>query len=116
MNILIKAERNERLGNALALLPERHTEWEITIFFYSALHYVNAFLELQGLEVPHHFARYRLVSRLTNFAKEYENLFQKGINARYKMDEFTAQEVESTRTNEFLTVKEGVLALLAAQM
>ncbi len=110
---LNKAERNERLSNFLASLPDRYTEWEITTLFYSALHYVNAFLELRGLEAPHHFARYKLVASLTNFARQYENLSQKSMNARYKMDEFTPQELDSVRTDEFVVVKEGVLALLA---
>ena len=42
---LEKAERNEKLADTLASLPERYTEWEVTALFYSALHYVNALCE-----------------------------------------------------------------------
>ena len=112
---LEKAERNEKLADTLASLPERYTEWEVTALFYSALHYVNAFLEVKGLRPTIHHARLRLVSRLTGFVKEYENLSQKSVNARYKMDEFTSQEVDSIKAGEFRIVKEGALALLASQ-
>ncbi len=112
---LIKAERNERLADILASLPERYTEWEVTVLFYSALHYVNAFLEMQGLEATHHHARYQLIASMTNFAREYENLSQKSVNARYKMDEFTPQDVDRTKASDFRVVKEEVLALLGRQ-
>ena len=109
---LSKAVRNEEFADALASHSVRYTEWEVTALFYSALHYVNSFLEMQGLEATHHFARFRLIANLTDFSKEYENLSQKSNNARYKMDEFTPREIESVRAGEFRVVKEGVLALL----
>ena len=46
----------------MASLPERYTEWEVTMLFYSALHYVDAFLATRGLHPQSHLERKDLVA------------------------------------------------------
>ena len=109
---LRKAERNERLADELASLPQRYPEWEIIILFYSALHYANAFLATRGQSADYHRERYDLLDSQTSLGKDYDTLFQRSMNARYDYDEFTTQEVDRIRASPFRRVKEGILALL----
>lgn len=108
---LPQAERNERAADAMASLPERYTEWEVAMLFYSALHYVDAFLATRGLHPQSHLERKDLVASLTNLARYYDILFKRSMNARYHLYQFTPQEVDRIRNGAFLRVKEGILAL-----
>lgn len=110
---LTLAERNERAADAMDSLPERHTEWEVPMLFYSALHYVGAFLATRGLHPQSHLERKDLVPSLTNLARYYDILFKRSMNARYHLYQFTPQEVDRIRNGAFLRVKEGILALLS---
>ncbi len=109
---LRKAERNERLAAELSSLPERFPEWEITALFYSALHYANAFLSSRGQSAEFHRDRYSLLASQTSLGKEYDTLFQRSMNARYDIYEFTVQEADRIKSLFFNPVKEGVIALL----
>lgn len=110
---LAQAERNERLADAMASATERYMEWEVTVLFYSALHYVDAFLATRGLHPKNHYDRKQLVANQTNVARYYEILFKRSMNARYHFYQFTPQEVDRIRDGAFRRVKEGILALLA---
>ena len=96
----------------MASLPDRYTEWEVVMLFYSALHYVDAFLATRGLHPQSHFERKDLVASLTSLARYYEILFKRSMNARYHLYQFTPQEVDRIRNGAFRRVKEEVLALL----
>ena len=90
---------------AISALPVRYTEWEVTALFYSALHYLNAYLETQGHSLRTHVDRNALANRLTNIGNEYSELFRSSLRARYKFAKFTPQEVDEIRTGPFLRVK-----------
>ncbi len=109
---LSAAIRNEEFVMDISALPVRYAEWEVTALFYSALHYVNAYLETQGHFPRNHFQRDNLVNRLTNVGVEYRYLFQQSINAHYESGRFTPQQVDQIRTGAFLRVKEQMLSLL----
>lgn len=109
---LEQAERNEELANAISRLETRFTEWEVTVLFYSALHYVSAFLATRGYEAKNHHERRNLIAQHTDVANEYDNLLQHSLDARYEMKEFTPEEVDLLRADDFRRVKEEVLALL----
>ena len=91
---------------------ERCPEWEVTILFYSALHYVDASLATHEAHPKNHHERKALVASLTNFARYYDILFKRSMNARYHLYEFTPQEVDRIKAGAFRRVKEEVLALL----
>ena len=112
---LAQADRNERLANIIAALPERFTEWEVTLLFYSALHYVDAFLATQERSPKRHRDRNNLVASLTNLGREYQNLFQQSMNSRYHLYTFTPQEVSEIKAEDFDRVKEEVLSLLSSE-
>ncbi len=109
---LRKAERNEKLSEELVSLTQRYLEWEVTTLFYSALHYANAFLSTQGLTAEYHRERFDLLSSRTNLGNDYDTLFQRSMNARYELYEFTIQEVDRLKAGAFRRVKENILALL----
>ena len=109
---LQKAERNEKLADDLASLPQRYPEWEITALFYSALHYANAFLASRGQSAEFHRERYTLLASQTSLGKEYDTLFHRSMNARYDIYDFSEHEVDQIRSLYFGPVKEGVVALI----
>ena len=82
------------------------------MLFYSALHYVNAFLATQGQSANYHRERYDLLDSQTTLGKDYDTLFQQSMNARYEYDEFTVQEVDQLKAGPFRRVREGIQALL----
>ena len=102
-------------ADAMEFYAERCPEWQVTILFYSALHYVDAFLATQGTHPKSHHERFGLVSNLTDVARYYETLFKRSMNARYHLYEFTPQEVDRIKAGAFRRVKEGILALLTGQ-
>lgn len=112
---LYQADRSERLVDYLATLPECFTEWELTALFYSALHYVTAFLTTRGYFPKDHRRRNLLIDELTSVGEEYHNLYRISVNARYDLAEFTTQEVADIKSGDFRRVKEQMLALLAGQ-
>ncbi len=113
---MAQADRNERLANIIAALPERFTEWEVTLLFYSALHYVDAFLATQGISPKRHRDRNNLVASMTNLGREYQNLFQQSMNSRYHLYHFTSQDVGEIKAEDFDRVKEEVLSLLSSEI
>ena len=109
---LAQVVRNEEFANAISGLETRFTEWEVTALFYSALHYVNAFLATHGYEAKNHYHRRNLIALYTNLSNEYDNLFQHSLDARYELKQFTPEEVELLKADDFRRVKEEILALL----
>ncbi len=110
---LTKARENENLADTMASLPDRHTDWEVTMLFYSALHYVDAFLATRGVHPKTHRERINLLANTTNFARDYRTLLRRSMNARYHLYRFTPREVGRIKNGPFRRVKEGILALLS---
>ena len=83
------------------------------MLFYSALHYVDAFLATLGMHPRTHCERNDLLANLTDLAVYYQVLSKRSMNARYDLYQFTPAEVDRIRNGAFRRVKEGILALLA---
>ena len=109
---LAQAARNEEFADTISGLQTRFTQWEVAALFYSVLHYVDAFLATQGHHPSNHQERRRLVGQLPSAQREYENLYDLSIKARYTTTEFSPQDVEGLKTGDFRVLKEGILALL----
>lgn len=109
---IAQAVRNEEFADTISSLQTRFTQWEITALFYSVLHYADAFLATRGHHPSNHQERRRLVAQFTGFQKEYENLYDLSIKARYATTEFTPQDIEKLKAGDFRTLKEGITALL----
>ena len=107
-----QAIRNEEFADAISDLQTRFTQWEITALFYAVLHYMDAFLATRGHHPSNHRERRRFVADFTNLHREYENLYDLSMKARYATAEFTTQDVERLRAGDFRKFKEGILVLL----
>ncbi len=113
---MAKAIRNEEFATAISVLAPRSTEWEVVSLFYSALHYMNAYLASEGHYPTTHWGRRTLVVRLTNLEREYDNLLQLSMDARYEVVDFTPEQVDALRGGDFRRLKEAVLALIGNQI
>ena len=103
-NHLAKARRNERFAGVLFLFyltpggitprgqqptPDQPAEllWSVVVAFYSAVHYVNAYLwEKYRFSPPNHAAREQRIyadSTLARIAISYDMLKDWGMQARY---------------------------------
>ena len=110
---LALAERNEQFVEAIASLPQRFPEWEITTLFYAALHYANAFLATRGHAPGNHARRNELITNLTNVGQDYHDLYRLSLNARYRGVSYTQHRVDEIKNGPFSRVKAEVLALLS---
>jgi uncharacterized protein (UPF0332 family) len=93
------AERNEAFASTVA--KTTYYEWAITIFFYSALHYVDAILAVSGINPENHTSRGDAIGvnqTLLQVRKEYRRLETLSRNARYralKIDSGDLQEAQN---------------------
>ena len=116
-----QAERNERLYRELCQLdtfePE-YTEWEVVILFYSALHHIEAYMDMrEGRHSDNHSQRNRYIRETEDFREiwpAYSYLYRFSINARYEAMTFTAEEVRVLEANQFSQIRQHVRSLMEA--
>ena len=106
------AESNESFAESIVSLPARFPDWEITALFYSALHYVDAFLSTQGIHPRSHDSRIRSIRSFADAWEDYRDLYQLSLHARYNTVGFGTETADAVRTGPFLRVKEEILSLL----
>lgn len=83
---LKKAEHNKNFViNRLMALADKFPDWVSTVAFYSALHFVDAYLvRKHNLHHEDHEERNRDVDiHLHEIALEYKRLYELGLNSRY---------------------------------
>ena len=115
-NHLLQAQKNERFYQQLDLDSTEFHDWAIIGLFYSALHYIDAYLATQGLEnISNHGIRLNEVSRaespLFPIYPSYRHLYQWSRWARYELIPCNKAEVEQLRDTEFTAVRDLVTAL-----
>ena len=113
---LLQAQKNERFYQQLNLDNTEFHDWAVIGLFYSALHYVDAYLATQGLEnISNHGVRLNEVSRAENplfpIYPYYRHLYQWSRWVRYDLIPCDKAEVEQLRDNEFSQVRDFVRAL-----
>ena len=91
----------------------RLTDWEVTALFYSALHYVDAFLDFTaGLHPRNHRTRNQLVTSRTTIGLYYLRLYHRSLDARYEAVSIPSLEVDRIHTDDFSPIKDNIRALL----
>jgi hypothetical protein len=110
-----KASDNEALAAKLDTASQASLNWKLIIMFYVAVHYVEAYLaKSMSIHLRSHTTRDSYISREANLRKirtEYGHLKFYGYNARYEVDQFTANDV--TDAFAYLAnVKNAILPLL----
>lgn len=116
---LAQAERNERLYHSLDVRTTEFLDWAITALFYSALHYVDAYLAAMvppgGSHPTNHGERSLWIARtagLREIQVEYRRLRDYSEDARYGLVNFSAQQVSNIKDNEFTAVKQHIRSRL----
>lgn len=112
-----KAIRNrnflqKRLGECI----ESHPDWIVIVAFYSALHFVDAYLlKKHNIRKEHHEEREQLVSiHLSEIYDAYKRLFDMGFRARYlKIEEAPSKdEALSAIEHELPTIESYVMEIM----
>jgi hypothetical protein len=111
---LSKAEGNESFAMSLTLDSQPRIDWALVSLFYSAVHYVEAYL------APHqhlrsHTTRDNVLGRDSNLKKifsQYQDLKFYGYNARYSPPMFSAKDFKADAIPQFAIVKAHIRSLL----
>jgi hypothetical protein len=108
------AQDNEALANDLV---DRRTgrSWSPVLCFYSALHWVDAYLATLEIHPSTHAARRAFISRvpgLESIADDYQRLESRSREARYELTQFTREEAFLLLQNELRRIREVIQALL----
>ncbi len=98
----------------MALDSQAKIEWALVIFFYAAVHYVEAYLADVGQHLRSHTTRDAFVGRdtyLRRIFSEYQDLKYYGYSARYEMSVFAASDVAIAAAH-FTAVKTHITSAL----
>ncbi len=108
--LLERARHNERFLATLDLDATPYLDWAVTIAFYAALRYVDAFFYPQN--VNSHSDRLRLVRtnpRTRPIYNSYRELYIQSRNARYELTQFTPTQVRFLVVNSLGRVRAHML-------
>ena len=116
---LSQAEKNETVSLEIAVpgaLSARSTDWEVTTLFYSALHFVDAFLDhSQSIHPQNHKDRRQWVSnasQLKPISKHYLELYDRSQDVRYLLLLISPAQVSYIYTDCFQPIKSHIKGLL----
>lgn len=108
---LWQADHNEAFYSRL--LTTKFLDWVVTAIFYSALHYVDAYLAAkQDIHPSRHYEGrdfwVATESNLKRIWNQYRWLKDKSEAARYDVKHFTQAEVKGFKENEFEIIKNHI--------
>ena len=111
---LARGQENEKL--ALSLNPSLgfHVDWAITMLFYAALHYIDAFLVGKNFHPIDHENRDSEIHRngsLTDIYRDYRRLKDMSREARYNIANYTSVHLETAK-NKLARIRQHLSAKL----
>ncbi len=110
---LFRAESNSEFLNSFDLERAQHIDWALVAIFYTALHYVDSFLSVNGhVEIKGgHLKRNDLVhEKLNAIAELYMQLYWSGRSARYDVNYMPSLQYVKTCKNTILPqIKDYIL-------
>ena len=112
---LNKAEHNERFANQFTLNTTPYLDWVVTAFFYSAIHFVEAYLATISRHSTDHRVRDSDMQRnpkLRTIYDEYSNLKNDSTNARYYTYSFKPTAISLTTIPDHNKIKTYILSLI----
>ncbi len=117
---IVKAEHNERffiaISEGLQSSYGQYHDWVVTVMFYSALHYIDAYLaRVWGIHPETHGSRIRSVQRISQLRpvlNYYTALSFGSIEARYHPKRFTEDTFRDFRENNFMPLRRYMRDLL----
>lgn len=112
---LLKAKRNKNfLFKHLMEILDKCPDWITIVAFYSALHFVEAFLKKNhGLNFKNHEERHAFMSQnVREIFSAYYRLYDLGFNSRYKSikDAPTCDEADSAVRYDLADVENFVMS------
>ena len=113
-NHLVIAKDNEVFSNFL-ISESRFMEWAVTGFFYSAIHYIEAYMATQSIHSGSHRVRdtgVHLDPKLSAIYDDYNDLKNDSIQSRYHGHKFPLGEINQEIRPAFEKVKACVLSTL----
>jgi hypothetical protein len=94
---LKKAEENKRFGMGMVSTHPTAAGWALTAFFYSALHFTEAYLREVSVVTEKHSERTDVIKgrpELSKIYSHYRHLSDCGYNARYMFNVYGKRDIE----------------------
>jgi hypothetical protein len=95
-----RAKLNEKFADLVTQMNRDHIHWAVVALFYSALHWVDAFLAIGSVHPEKHFERQEYLSRDPNLhciIKPYRQLEDDSREARYELASYNDNYVTHLR-------------------
>ncbi len=92
---LARAQENEEFARSLDLTKGFYVDWAITLLFYAAPHYVDAYLAIKPYHPQNHDSRDKEVASngsLQQIYPDYRRLKDRSQAARYEIANFHRDE------------------------
>jgi len=113
---ILQAQHNEAFYQAID--KNTYSEWAMTVLFYAALHYINAFLDRVGIDPGGHQERDNIVQNrkeLRPIWHQYRYLKNRSINARYYCVTFTLTQLQQCSGGDLAAIRKCILPLVSSK-
>lgn len=108
-----RAEANERIANRLDPGLNPDLDWRVTMLFYAAVHWVEAYLDTRSVHSRSHADRVRALQALQfPLLLQYQALEDASRRARYDCSSYTLEDVRLLETTSYQPVRQHILTLL----
>jgi hypothetical protein len=111
-----RAKRNERFAEHFDLNTTEFRDWVVTGYFYSALHWIDAYLvrENKKTDEGHAFRNTQTnnLRELTAISRPYRKLYSYSRNVRYELVDFTAEQIRKDVVPKVKQIREYMERLL----
>lgn len=111
---LAQAHHNEDFINSFDLQTTPYLDWVVTGIYYTALHYVESYLALQGKHPRSDKYRDEMFQQLKDLRPiyaDFRTLRDYSRGARYDIQKFSVVEVEGLIRNELNAVRQHIIAI-----
>jgi hypothetical protein len=113
---LARSRQNLRFAESFDLETTEYLDWVVTVYFYAAMHLVDAILYFRDhFDPPYHEIRrdcVRTKSYLRAINHQYKELKDRSEDARYRLIPFTKIQVEKDVIPLYRTIEAHILPLL----
>ena len=113
---ILQAKHNEDFYQVID--KKLYSDWAMTVLFYAALHYIDAFLDRVGIDPGGHQERDKLVQNrkeLCPIWHQYKFLKNRSINARYYCGTFTLTQLQQCYGGDLAAIRKCLLPLTSAK-
>jgi len=97
-----KAIHNSLFSNHLKSSTNEYSDWVVTVYFYTALHLIDAYLATLGKHPPSHHSRdthIQRVSGLREIYPDYRDLEDLSRDARYTTRVVDQQDIQDSEVS-----------------